>query len=135
MKALGVTIRTENSTSITSTTQTYNILQHYKAKHTIFNNGHFTTHIPTDPHTVTTTYIKTNMRHIRTSIVSRHLTTRDNNWRHLGSQYEQKTQHPSHPLHKHTTYFNTPRLNTLSSTTAVSQQTFPQTPTQSLQHI
>ena len=26
------------------------------------------------------------------------------------SQYTQKTQHPSHPLHKHTTYFNTPRL-------------------------
>ena len=27
------------------------------------------------------------------------------------SQYKQKTQHPSHPLHKHTTHFNTPRLN------------------------
>ena len=27
------------------------------------------------------------------------------------SQYKHKTQHPSHPLHKHTTYFNTPRLN------------------------
>ena len=26
------------------------------------------------------------------------------------SQYKQKTQHPSHPLHKHTIYFNTPRL-------------------------
>ena len=26
------------------------------------------------------------------------------------SQYKQKTQHPSRPLHKHTTYFNTPRL-------------------------
>ena len=26
------------------------------------------------------------------------------------SQYKQKTQHPLHPLHKHTTYFNTPRL-------------------------
>ena len=26
------------------------------------------------------------------------------------SQYKQNTQHPSHPLHKHTTYFNTPRL-------------------------
>ena len=25
------------------------------------------------------------------------------------SQYNQKTQHPSHPLHKHTTYFNTPK--------------------------
>ena len=26
------------------------------------------------------------------------------------SQYKQKTQHPPHPLHKHTTYFNTSRL-------------------------
>ena len=25
-------------------------------------------------------------------------------------QYNQKTQHPSHSLHKHTPYFNTPRL-------------------------
>ena len=46
------------------------------------------------------------------------------------SQYKQKTQHPSHPLHKHTTYLNTPRLNkTLFLTTAATQQTFPQTPT------
>ena len=44
------------------------------------------------------------------------------------SQYK----HPSHPLHKHTTYFNTPRLNYFL-TTAATQQTFPQTPTQSLQ--
>ena len=52
------------------------------------------------------------------------------------SNYKQKTQHPSHPLHKYTTYFNTPtpRLKTLFLTTAVTQQTFPQTPTQSLQH-
>ena len=28
------------------------------------------------------------------------------------SQYKQKTQHPSHPLHNHTTYFNYPRLKT-----------------------
>ena len=50
------------------------------------------------------------------------------------SQYKQKIQHPSHPLHKHTTYFNTPRLKkTLFLTTAATQQTFPQTPTQSLQ--
>ena len=26
------------------------------------------------------------------------------------SQYKQETQHPSHPLHSHTTYFNYPRL-------------------------
>ena len=50
------------------------------------------------------------------------------------SQYKQKTQHPSHPLRKHTTYINTPRLKkTLFLTTAATQQTFPQTPTQSLQ--
>ena len=50
------------------------------------------------------------------------------------SQYKQKTQHPSHPLHKHTTYFNTPRLkNPLYLTTAATQHTFPQTTTQSLQ--
>ena len=37
------------------------------------------------------------------------------------SQYKQKTQHPSHPLHKHTTYFNTPRLKkTLFLTTVIS---------------
>ena len=41
------------------------------------------------------------------------------------SQYKQKTQHPSHPLHRHTTYFITPRL---SLTTAATQQTFPQYP-------
>ena len=40
------------------------------------------------------------------------------------SQYKQKTQHPSHPLHKHTTYFNTTRiLKTLFLTTADTQQT------------
>ena len=50
------------------------------------------------------------------------------------SQYKQKTQHPSHPIHKHTTYFNTPRLKkTLFLTMAATQQTFPQTPTHSLQ--
>ena len=50
-----------------------------RLKNTIFNNGRYTTTIPTDPHTVTTTDIKTNMRHIHTSIVSRHLATRSNN--------------------------------------------------------
>ena len=50
-----------------------------RLKNTIFNNGHYTTNIPTDPHKVTTTDIKTNMRHIHTSIVSRHLATRGNN--------------------------------------------------------
>ena len=50
------------------------------------------------------------------------------------SQYKQNTQHPSHPIHKHTNYFNTPRLKkTPFLTTAATQQTFPQTPTQSPQ--
>ena len=54
-----LTIQTENTTSITSPTQTPNKLQHSKAlKNTIFNNGRYTTNIPTDPHTVTTTDIK-----------------------------------------------------------------------------
>ena len=46
-----------------------------------FNNGRYTTNISTDPHTVSTTDIKTNMRHIHTSIASRHLATRGNNKR------------------------------------------------------
>ena len=49
-----------------------------RLKNTIFNNGHYTTNITTDPHPVTTTAIKTNM-HIHTSIVSGHLATRGNN--------------------------------------------------------
>ena len=47
-----------------------------RLKKIFVNNGRYTTNIPTDPHTVTTTDIKTNMRHIHTSIVSRHLATR-----------------------------------------------------------
>ena len=40
------------------------------------------------------------------------------------SQYKQKTQHPSAPLRKNTTYYNTPKLRkTLSLTTAATQQT------------
>ena len=50
-----------------------------RLNNTIFNNGRYTTNIPKDPHTIPTTDIKTNMRHIHTSIVSRHLATRGNN--------------------------------------------------------
>ena len=50
-----------------------------RLKKTIFNNGRYAKNIPTDPHTGTTTDIKTNMRHIHTSIVSKHLATRGNN--------------------------------------------------------
>ena len=48
-------------------------------KKLFFNNIRYTTNILTNPHTVITTDIKTNMRHIHTSIVSRHLATRGNN--------------------------------------------------------
>ena len=67
---------------LTFTPQTYHHPVHRftpRLKNTIFNNGRNTTYIPTDPHTVTTTDIKTNMRHIHRSIVSRHLATRGNN--------------------------------------------------------
>ena len=50
-----------------------------RLKNTIFNNVRYTKNIPTDPHTVTTTYIPISMRHIHTSIVSRYLATRGNN--------------------------------------------------------
>ena len=49
-----------------------------RLKHYLYS-GCYTTNITTDPHTVTTTDIKTNMRHIHTYIVSRHLATRGNN--------------------------------------------------------
>ena len=65
------------TTLITPLIQTYNILQHSKAK-TLFNNGCYTTNLPRT-YTVTTTYIKTNMRHVHTSVVSMHLATRGNN--------------------------------------------------------
>ena len=50
--------------------------------------------LPTDPYTITTTDIKTNMRHIHASIVFIHLATRDNNkilrtlTPHIGSSEE-----------------------------------------------
>ena len=51
-----------------------------RLKNTIFNKGRYTTKIPTDLHTVTTTTDKkTNMCHIHAFIVSRHLATRGNN--------------------------------------------------------
>ena len=73
----------------------------------------------------------TNIQHLHDETLT--LTIHDHLQLHA-SQYKQKTQHPSHPLHKHTTYFNTPRLKkTLFLTTAATQQTFPPTSTQSLQ--
>ena len=45
----------------------------------VFNNALYTTNFPTEPHTVTTTDKQTIMRHIHTSIVSRHLAPRGNN--------------------------------------------------------
>ena len=38
------------------------------------------------------------------------------------SQYKRKAQHPSHPLHKHTTYFNTPMLKIPLFLTAAATQ-------------
>ena len=70
------TNRKHNIHHITSPTQTY--FKTPRVKNAIFNNGCYTTNIPTDPHTVTTTDIKTNMCHIHTSIVSRHLATSGN---------------------------------------------------------
>ena len=50
-----------------------------RLKNTLFNNYRYTTNIPTYPHTITTTDIRTTMRHIHTYIVSWHLATRGNN--------------------------------------------------------
>ena len=68
-----------NRKHITSLTQTHNILHHSKAKKHYFLTTAATQQHSHRPHTVTTTDIKTNMRHIHTSIVSRHLATRGNN--------------------------------------------------------
>ena len=84
-----------------------NILRHSMAKNTIFNNGHFTTNIPTDLHTITTTVIKTNMLHIHTSIASRHLVTRGNNKilrtppPHISSSEEILPRHTRRTLAQH----------------------------------
>ena len=63
----------------TSSTQTHNILQHSRAKITLFLTTPATQQTFPQTLTVTTTDIKTNMRHIHTSIVSRHPATRGNN--------------------------------------------------------
>ena len=46
---------------------------------------------------------------------------------------KQKTQHPSHPLHKHTTYFNTPRLKNTIFNNGRYTTNIPTDPPQSLQ--
>ena len=75
-----------------------------RLKHTIFNNGRYTTNFLTYHHTVTTTDIKTNMPHIHTSIVSRHLVTRGNNKilrtppPHISSPEEILLRHTRHIL-------------------------------------
>ena len=73
-----LTIQTENTASITSLTQTYNMLQHSKAQtHYLqqrpLHNKH--SHRPPDSHY---NGHKTNMRHIHAYIVFRHLVTRCN---------------------------------------------------------
>ena len=79
MSNQSITIQTENTTSITSLTQTHNILQQSKAKKTLSLTTaatQQTSHRPSHSHY---NLYKTNMRHIHTSIVSRHLATRGNN--------------------------------------------------------
>ena len=49
------------------------------------------------------------------------------------SQYKKKTQHPSHPLHKHTAYFNTPMLKKTIFNNGRYTTNIPTFPTQSLQ--
>ena len=71
-----LTVQTENTTSITSPTQTYfktPMLKHYLQQRPPHNKH------PTEPHTLTTTDIQSSMSHIHTSIVSRHLATIGNN--------------------------------------------------------
>ena len=57
--------------------------------------------------------------------------------KHIKHTHMSHTRAPTTPRvtiqTENTTYFNTPRLKTLSLTTTATQQTFPQTPTQSLQ--
>ena len=62
----------------TRLTQTYNIHQNYKARKKLSLTMALHNKPPTDPHTVTTTDIKTNVCHIHTSFVSRQLATRGN---------------------------------------------------------
>ena len=50
-----------------------------RLKHYFFNNGRYTTNFPTDSHIVTTTDINTNIWHMHTSIIPRHLATRGKN--------------------------------------------------------
>ena len=75
-KTLCFTIQTENTTSITSHPLHHNSTLQSDLKNTIFNNDRYTINIPTDPHTLTTTDITSNMCHKQTS---RHLATSGNN--------------------------------------------------------
>ena len=81
--AIRFTIQTKGTPSITFHTHSIHKHQHSStlqgSNPTIFNHGLYTTNISTDHHIVTVTDIKTNMRHMPTSIVSRHLATRANN--------------------------------------------------------
>ena len=76
--------------TITYSSMRHNTNRKHNIHHTPYTHIHhtstlqglkkrYTTNIHTDTHTITTTYIKTNMRHIHTSIVSKHIATRGNN--------------------------------------------------------
>ena len=102
-----VTIQTENTTSIT-----------FLHKHTIYFNTQMLKQylqnrplhnkLPTYPHTVTTTDIKTNMRHIHIFIVSRYLATRGNNkiLRTSPPRLTHRTLRPIHITNKLLTFSN-----------------------------
>ena len=68
----------KNTTSITPLHKHTTYFNTPRLKHTIFNNDRYTTHYHRHP-PVTTTFIKTNKRHIHPSIVSRHQARRGNN--------------------------------------------------------
>ena len=76
-----LTVQTENTISITSLTESYNISQRRNTKNTISLTMAATQQtFPHTPHChYNIIYIKTNMCQIYTSIVSRHLAIRGNN--------------------------------------------------------
>ena len=74
-----VTIQTENTTSITPLTPTYNNLRHSKAKkHYLQQRSLHNKHCHRPLHSHYNRH-KTNIRHVNTFIVSRHLATRGKN--------------------------------------------------------
>ena len=93
-------------------------------KPTTFNNSRYTTNISTDPCTVTTADITANMRDIHTTIVSQHLTARDDNKilrTHPPQVSSTEENLPRHTRHSHTLA----QLNPLSSYDIYTKSTHP----------